>query len=226
MKLSALICNVTFTLAAIIPVVVVDALAQDESARAQGALYASHFENLQDGDFPSDLEFRGGGMQIDRSQGDAMLRFQGGSWFHIPLDASLPDSFAIEFEYHTNESYAVLFVAPFDSTVSGQNPPSYSGYRQVPFNYFSLANTSVGVAVDSSLQNLPKANAQNSAFIQGIVPIRVEVRGKQARIFVDGVQAVMHPAATIVRTDVIEVFYASMGAPGNGYIGNIRVMTL
>lgn len=226
MKLSALICNATITLAAMTPLVAVDALAQEEGSPVHGALYASHFQSLGDGDFSSDLEFLGGGMQIDRSQGDAMLRFQGGSWFHIPLDTSLPYSFAIEFEYHTNESYAVLLVAPFDSTVSGQNRPSYSGYRQVPFNYFSLANTTVGVAVDSSLQNLPKANAQNSGYVQGVVPVRVEVRGKQVRIFVDGEQAVMHPAATILRTDVIEVFYASMGAPGNGYIGNIRIMAL
>ncbi len=165
-------------------------------------------------------------MQIDNSQGDALLRFQGGSWFHIPLDKVLPESFAIEFDYYTTELYAVLFVSPFDAAVSGGGAPSYSRYRQGQFNFFSIANTSVGVAVDAASESLPKANAQNNAFTEGLVPIRLEVRGKQAKIFVDGNQAVIHPSATFHRTDAIEFFYGSMGAPGNGYVGNIRIIGL
>ena len=162
-------------------------------------------------------------MQIDKTQGEAMLRFSGGSWFHIPLQKTLPNAFAIEFDYYTTEDYAVLFVAPFDPGVSGKQPPSYSGYRQGEFNYFALANTSVGVAIDTSSTNLPKANTRDSAFTERVVPIRLEVKGTDARVFVSGQQVVMHPAAQILRTDTIEFFYASMGAPGNGYVGNIRI---
>lgn len=192
----------------------------------QNVLYSSSFSDLMDGDYPSELEFRGGGMQVDRSQGEAMLRFQGNSWFHIPLGQDLPDNFAVEFDYYTNESYAVLFVAPFDAAESGASPPSYSGYRQGPFHFFTIANTSVGVSVDRALDSLPKANAANSAFTNKVVPIRLEVRGRQAKVFVEGEQAVMLPVAEIRRTDVVEVFYASMGAPGYGYIGNIRINSL
>lgn len=192
---------------------------------AQGALYASNFASLAEGDFPPDLTFRGGSMQIDTSRGNAMLRFEGGSWFHIPLDATLPENFVIEFDYYTSESYAVLFVSAFDAAVSGQTPPSYSGYRQGQFHFFSIANTSVGVAVDRALDSLPWANASNSAFTDGVVSIRLEVRGNQAKIFVEGNQAVLLPSAEIPRTDVIEFFYGSMGSPGNGYVGNIRVLS-
>ena len=196
------------------------------SAQESGTLYASEFAALAEGDFPPDLTYRGGGMQIDKSEGDAMLRCQGGSWFHIALASILPEHFDIEFDYYTSESYAVLFVAAFDAEVSGLSPPSYSGYRQGPFHFFSIANTSVGVAVDRAMDSLPMANANNSAFTHSVVPIRLEVRGKQAKIFVEGEQAVLLPSADIPRTDVIEFFYGSMGAPGNGFIGNIRVTRL
>lgn len=164
-------------------------------------------------------------MQIDKSRGDAMLRFEGGSWFHIPLDAALPGNFVIEFDYYTSESYAVLFVSAFDAAVSGQTPPSYSGYRQGPFHFFAIANTSVGVAVDRALDSLPRANASNSSFTRDVVPIRLEVKGNQAKIFVEGHQAVLLPSAEIPRTNVIEFFYGSMGAPGHGYVGNIRILS-
>jgi len=186
-------------------------------------LYASDFAHVPDGSFPTDLTFGGGNMQVDDSHGDAMLRFEGGSWFHIPLETDLPESFAIEFDYHTTELYAVLFVAPFDAATSGRQPPSYSGYRQGQFNFFAIANTSVGAAIDAGSESLPSARGANDAFTQGVVPVRLEVSGRQARIFIDGKQVVMHPAAAFHRDDVIEFFYGSMGAPGNGYIGNIRI---
>lgn len=210
----------------------VEQAAADESKQAENSfpsgrtLYRSEFASLADGDFPSELEYRDGGMQIDSSQGDAMLRFQGGSWFHIPLASTLSDNFIVEFDYYTSESYAVLFVSPFDSAVSGKSPPSYSGYRQGMFNFFSLANTTVGAAVDRASESLPRANAQNNAFTERVVPVRLEVKGKQAKIFVDGSQVVILPSATIHRSDVIEFFYGSMGAPGHGYIGNIRIQNL
>jgi hypothetical protein len=188
-------------------------------------LYASDFPSLDDGDFPPDLVFRGGGMQIDRSQDDAMLRFQGNSWFHIELPASLPENFAIEFDYYTNEYNAVLFVSAFDAAQSGQSAPSYSGYRQGPFNFFELASTVVGAAIDRGSSALPMANAQNRAFADGVVPVRLEARGRQAKIYIDGSQVLVHPAASLVRSDVVEFFYASVGSPGNGYIGNIRILS-
>ena len=147
-----------------------------QDADAQTTLYASGFSDLAEGDFPPDLTFRGGGMQIDASQGTAMLRFEGGSWFQVGLDSTLPESFAIEFDYFTNESNAVLFVSAFDAATS-QGPPSYSGYRQGQFHFFAIANTSVGVGVDSGSESLPKASARNAAFTQRAVPIRLEVRG-------------------------------------------------
>ena len=208
----------------LVPLVAVHVSSAAQEGGAQ-TLYASGFSSLADGDFPPDLTFRGGGMQIDSSQGGPMLRFEGGSWFHIGLDSSLPDHFAIEFAYFTNESNAVLFVSAFDAA-SGQGPPSYSGYRQGQFNFFAIANTSVGVAVESGAQSLPKASARNAAFTQRVVPIRLEVRGNQARIFVDGSQVVIHPAASIPRTDAVEFFYASVGSPGNGYLGDIRIVRL
>ena len=39
-------------------------------------------------------------------------------------------------------------------------------------------------------------------------------------------QVVMLPAATIPRTDVVEFFYGSVGSPGNGYLGDIRILGL
>ena len=189
-------------------------------------LFSTGFSDLADGDFPPALVFKGGGMQIDSSQGDSMLRFQGGSWFHVELGAELPERFAIEFSYFTNEYNSVLYVSPFDSAVSGTSPPSYSGYRQVPFNFFALANTVVGIAIDSSSEALPKANVQNNAFTQGVVQIRIEVRGRQSRVFVNGEQTVIHPAATFSRTNVVEFFYASVGSPGNGYLGDIRIVAI
>jgi hypothetical protein len=201
-------------------------ISEAQEAEKGAVFYASDFSSLDDGDFPSELVFRGGGMQIDRSQGAAMLRFQGNSWFHIGLDASLPDDFVIEFDYYTNEYNAVLFVSAFDAAQSGQEPPSYSGYRQGPFNFFSIASTVVGAAIDRGSDSLPMANAQNRAFAEGVVPIRLEVRGGQARIFIDGSQVVIHPAAKLLRSDVVEFFYASAGSPGNGYIGRIRIAAL
>jgi hypothetical protein len=196
------------------------------STAQDATVYASSFSDLAEGDFPPDLVFRGGSMQIDKSQGDAMLRFEGGSWFHIGLDTALPENFAIEFDYFTNESYAVLFVSAFDAAVSGQAAPNYTGYRQGPFNFFSIANTTVGVAVDSASDSLPKANARNNAFTERVAHIRLEVRGNQARIFVDGNQVLIHPAASLIRSDTVEFFYGSVGSPGNGYLGNIRILSL
>ena len=202
------------------------ALQANSTAQDAQALYASDFSTLAEGDFPPDLVFRGGGMQIDKSRGDAMLRFEGGSWFHIALDTPLPESFSIEFDYFTSESYAVLFVSGFDAAVSGQAAPNYSGYRQGEFHYFALANTVVGVAVDTSAESLPKANAQNRAFTEGMTHIRLEARGNQARIYVNGNQALIHPAASLLRTNAVEFFYGSAGSPGNGYLGNIRISSL
>jgi hypothetical protein len=201
------------------------AAAQGATARP-GVLFQSAFTGLADGDFPADLTFRGGGMQINSSQRPGMLRLDGNSWFHIPLAAALPDNFAIEFDYYTSEAYAVLFVSPFDAAVSGQTPPTYSGYRQGSFNFFAIASTSVGVAVDAGIDSLPRASSENQAFTQRVVPVRIEVRGRQARIFVNDTQVVVHPGATIPKTDVVEFFYAGIGAPGNGYVGNIRIRAL
>jgi len=197
--------------------------AERDNSPMAGTLYASDLSNVPVGSFPTDLTFGGGNMQVDDSQGDAMLRFEGGSWFHIPLDTNLPESFTIEFDYYTTESYAVLFVAPYDAATSGGRPPSYSGYRQGQFNFFSIANTSVGAAISAASESLPSANGQNSAFTHGVVPIRLEANGRQARIFIDGTQVALLPAAKVLRTDTIEFFYGSMGAPGNGYIGNIHI---
>jgi len=196
-----------------------------DNAPAAVALHVSDFSSVPVGSFPTHLTFGGGNMQVDDSQGDAMLRFEGGSWFHIPLERDLPESFTIEFDYYTTESYAVLFVAPFDAATSGRRPPSYSGYRQGQFNFFSIANTSVGAAIDAGSDSLPSAHGANSAFTQGVVPVRLEVNGGQARIIIDGKQVVMLPAATLHRTDVVEFFYGSMGSPGNGYIGSIRILS-
>jgi hypothetical protein len=165
-------------------------------------------------------------MQIDGSQGAPMLRFQGNSWFHVPLDTALPESFAIEFDYYTNEYNAVLFVSAYDSAVSGQSPPSYSGYRQGQYNFFAVGSTSVGVAVDAGTESLPKASGQNQAFTESVAHVRIEVTGQQARIFVDGDQVVIHPTAMLLRTDVVEFFYASVGSPGNGYLGEVRILGL
>ena len=100
-----------------------------QGAGSPTELFSTKFSELADGDFPPNLLFKGGGMQIDSSQGEPMLRFQGGSWFHIELGALLPEDFAIDFDYFTNEYNSVLFVSSFDSAVSGTSAPSYSGYR-------------------------------------------------------------------------------------------------
>ena len=210
----------------LLPLVAVHASSLAQEAEEAAVLYASDFASLNDGDFPPELTFRGGGMQIDRSRGEAMLRFQGGSWFHIELDSTLPENFAIEFEYYTNEHNAVLFVSAFDSAQSGQSPPSYSGYRSGPFNFFTIASTVVGAAIDRGSDSMPMANAQNRAFTESVVPIRLEARGNQARVFVEGNQVVIHPAASLLRTDVVEFFYASVGSPGNGYLANVRILAL
>lgn len=107
--------------------------------------------------------------------------------------------------------------------MNGKRPPNYTIYRQGEFNYFAVANTSVGVAIGSSSKSLPSANAPNRAFTSGVVPIRLEVRGTQAKVFVTGKQIVMHPAVTIPRTDTVEFFYGSMGSPGYGYLGKLRI---
>lgn len=193
-------------------------------APKDGALYANDFSATAVESFPTDLTFKGGNMWVVDHEGRPMLQFQGGSWFHIPLDTTLPENFTIEFDYHTTESYAVLFVAPFDAATSGDRPPSYSGFREGEFHFFSIANTSVGAAVDAAADNLPRSNGPNKAFTEGVVPIRLDVKGNQARILIDGKQAAMLPAARFLRTDVLEFFYGSMGAPGNGYVGNIRVV--
>jgi hypothetical protein len=199
------------------------ALQADESG---GAYYTSDFASVEAGDFPPGLVFKGGSMQVEGDQGQPMLRFTGNSWFHIALPTDLPKAFAIDFDYHTTEAYAVLYVAPFDAGISGKQPPSYSGYRQGEFSYFALANTTVGAAIGSSSDDIPSANAQSSAFTERVVPIRLEVKGTQARIYVDEQQVVVNPAARFKRTDTMEFFYASMGSPGYGYIGRISIEDL
>lgn len=191
-----------------------------------GDLFWTYFASTTEGFFPWNLTFKGGSIQVDRSQGAPMLKMEGSSWFHASLPSDLPDDFSIEFDYYTNEDYAVLFVAPFDPSDSGSGPPSYSGYRQGPFNFFSIANTSRGAAVDAGSASLPSANGQNNAFTYAAVPIRLEVRGSMARVLVDGTQVAMLPAATIRRTGIVEFFYGSMGAPGNGFLGDILIEAL
>jgi len=163
-----------------------------------------------------------GNMQVDNSQGSAMLRLEGVSWFHVPLAADLPEQFAIEFDYYAPESSSVLWLAPFDLATAERRAPSASGvYRPGRHNHITITTLGYGVAFGAGSTNMPKAKGENSAFLYGVVSVRIEVDGQQARLLVDGDQVVMLPTATFERTDIVEFFHA--GRRGAGYIGNLRV---
>lgn len=53
------------------------------------------------------------------------------------------------------------------------------------------------------------------------MPIRLDVDGRAARVYVNGEQVVMLPSTTIVRSDVVEFSY-TLGR-GAGYIGNLVI---
>jgi hypothetical protein len=187
------------------------------SGAAAGAhaatLFADDFSADRLGEFPRKLEFVSGSWEIVEVRGRRFLRNHGprNAALRIPLPRDLPDAFRISFDLHTphsNQTVAVFFV-----------PEGHQ--RALPGSYIQLGPTRAGLR---SSGTGPESLVRAPTLSQAPVPVRIEVEGRSARVFVGSTAIANVPVADIRRTNAILVqntYSASEAHPI--LIGNIRV---
>lgn len=188
-------------------------------------LYANDFRAVPEGDLPSDLDIRGGTVMVDGALGRPMLRMEDEGWFRVPLAAPLGDRFTIEFDYHQPGRLMRLLLAPVTAGVEGK--PGVPRFRSSPHHHFVVSPESEGVGIGANMgagSDLPSIASRNhKAFMEGPVPVRIEVDGTVARVFLAGEQTAVLSRVEIQRGDQLEFYYGGTRG-GPAWIGNLEVI--
>lgn len=167
------------------------------------------------GNFPGDLEFRGGNMEIVDWGGERWLRSTGDSSFVVELPAPLP------------ENYTITFDAKVESGIS-------DGIRVVPEiperalhyydrHYFVLGHRHrSGVKPGGRADGLPTSTNDDNQMGRGVATGRIMVDGPYAKVYVNEHRVANIPNADLARGDrILFVVPGSDDAPT--YIRDIRI---
>ena len=175
-------------------------------------LFADDFTSDNVGDFPRNLAFRGGSMEIVRWEGGRALRVNSGGGFDVELPERLPERFTLEFEYYTPDFVNDIRVYPVDA----EGKAAGSHFIQV-----DPASSGVGIRAFSRDGYSSTKNVRG-ALTSELTPIRVMADAGYVKVFAGTRRVANIPSADLGRTSAIHFeMHDIRGQPA--YIADIRV---
>lgn len=185
-------------------------------------LFEIDFASGNAGDFPRDLEFIKGNMEVVEWQGRRFLRATGReSRFAIQLPESLPDRFTIEFEMmdqHGSSGIAVTLVEPpnFGWAWGHEFEKAYfnAGHRQGSGIYYGNGAEMKG----------PVSVKRDRRTEEQVLPVRMMVDGEHAKMFIGRERVANVPRVDLGRSDRIYFFLNPRpGGEEYVYLTDIRI---
>ncbi len=171
------------------------------------------------GDFPRRLRLVRGNWELVRWDGRLLLRNTGprGSAFEVPLGDSLPDRFTIEFDaYLTHQNQRLV--------VTTAAPPDGGRWDKVPGTAFQVGVAKGGSGVRASGRGGVEALTVSPSVGRQLVPIRIMVDGRYAKVYVGARRVANVPNATVLHGTALHIeniYFADEAHPI--YLGPIRV---
>jgi outer membrane protein OmpA-like peptidoglycan-associated protein len=180
-------------------------------------LFYDDFSDDRIGDFPRRLTFVRGNWDVVEWQGRPLLRNTGPrhSAVVIPLPEELPDRFTIEIETFLPD---VTYMAILATT-----SPTGDNWVSLPGNYFQIG-ASPGTGVSAYSSSAVKATNETRELSERLIPVRIMVDGRYAKVYVGERRVANVPNAEFIRSDGLYIennYLASDEEPL--YFGSIRV---
>ncbi|MFV1987871.1 MAG: OmpA family protein [Gemmatimonadota bacterium] len=174
-------------------------------------LAVTDFLDDEIGDFPRELEYIRGMMEIVEWQGERLLRAVSVSQFKVPLpDGEFPERLTIELDLYGDGSGAEVLVV-FDE------PPAHGQPKSPHFNF--------GYWVGSGIMeswHTPLSTVEDSRMHEGFVTARITIADRNVRAYINEKRISNVPSVSFPRGDAIYfVMYAQEDQPV--YIRNIRI---
>jgi len=167
-------------------------------------LYASDFSRDEVGDFPRDMEFKAGGLELVEWEGSRWLRANEDSKFFLVLPETLPERFTMEFDYSIPSGGEVwIYFTPDESSLLIFGGPGTAGLR----------NSKAGVEGRGSVKNKDTEVIRRA---------RVMGDGAYLKVYLDDTRVLNVPNANVGRSNKIQ-FYADATADKPTLFGNFRV---
>lgn len=175
-------------------------------------LFETNFSDAVIGNFPRNLEFRGGELSVvSYSGGRAIATSTSGSAFAIKLPEKLPETFTIEFKEFNSEFSNNMRVEVVDANFKpvGQQFILLDGYSD---------RTGVGAYKREDITSLTNADIINNE----MTPIRVMVDGSYVKMYVGTERVANIPNANLGRSNTI--LFNFTGVRGKPiYVTDIRI---
>lgn len=180
-------------------------------------LFESDFSVENEGDFPRQLEFIQGNMQVVNWQGQAFLRADTKeSRFAVQLPETMPDRFTIEFEMYDAAAVSGVSVALIEPKNFG-----WAWTHDYDEQFFNAGHRQgSGIWAKQGRQVSVKKDPRPS---QEFVPVRIMVDGAHAKMFIGEDRVANVPTASLGRSDKIYFFMEPRAPEKLTYISNIRI---
>lgn len=163
------------------------------------------------GDFPRDLEFVGGTIEVVELDGQRALRATSEGAFDINLPESLPSRFTVEFSMQVdNWQFNELFVYPM--TDEGRRAGSHWLVVQPYYR--------IGIESEGSTTSTKRGYAQTMK--ADMLPVRLMADGEYVKVYVGTDRVANIPNADLGRSNTLR-FAIEDGRSGGVFIGPIRV---
>jgi len=160
--------------------------------RGDSIWVATDWSGERVGRFPaSQLEFVSGSMEIVERDGKSLLEAKSASTVRVKLPATLPEQFTVEFNLEIGAPHlaSVLFTSAHEASFS-RYPGDYLYLYSAPGFHRSGASVS---------------STQTRALVKTLMPVRLQVDGAYAILYVGSDRVGMLPNANMPRSDVIEI---------------------
>ena len=174
-------------------------------------LFETNFSGAVVGNFPPDLEFRGGELSVASYLGGRALAANSTGAFAIELPEKLPERFTIEFSLFNSKGGNKMRVEVVDGNFNplGQHFVRLEGYER---------RTGVGAYKPGGITSLQEATIIN----EQMTPIRVMVDGTYVKVYVGTKRVANMPNADLGRSSsILFNFHDINNEPA--YITDIRI---
>ncbi|HPF60693.1 MAG TPA: OmpA family protein [Gemmatimonadales bacterium] len=178
-------------------------------ARGDSIWVATDWSGERVGRFPaSQLEFVSGNMEIVERGGRKLLEVKSTSAIRVPLPGTLPEQFTVEFEMEIGAPH--IASAMFTHAHEG-------GYNAAPGDYLYLYS-SPGIYRKASAVS----NTQTRALVKTLMPVRLQVDGDYAILYIGADRVAMLPNANFERGNALE-FRMNANPDYPAYLANVVV---
>lgn len=181
-------------------------------------LFAEDFSQDRVGDFPKRLEFVKGNWEIVEWEGQRLLRNTGPRYaaVKIVLPRELPESFTIELDAHFTHGNHRMIVA-----TTAPEPGKY--WNSLEGNFFQIG-VAHGTGVTTRAKGGVESTNRSPEVETGLVPIRIMVDGRYAKVYVRERRVANIPNAEFRRSAEIYIENIYSGSAENPlYLGPIRI---